>query len=1303
MNDSRFASRVALFVLALTCLATAAPAAEPRLENGLALVTDAVTLARSAEVDGGAVVDIPLVLTDADFAGVGAIQFGLQIDPRLTLVQVSFDSQVSVALEVAPGEWIAGFQNCVTHPTTPFTVATVRVLTPAGSNSDLTVDLRPLTAYGEPMAVTQCANDRFVEDVVDMGGVVLNPSGASIPFLAAAPPTAVVEGHSYQVGWTTIGASTVALDGEPVAAAGTNAYTAVTDRTFLLQASGSASDASLFVEVIREPRIDVFDIDVSTDFDPPRLRLVWDVVGTDVVTIDGLGEHPPRGTLLVGLDVADAFTLRAVNEFGEVTQTVNAPQLEDVPPTVLRFGAAPVQFGPGEPVTLTWSVFGADAVSIEPGVGSVEPRRGEVVVFPTEATTYTLTATNAFGTSTATTAVEPSPPIIEVFTVSPSQILQGESVQVTWSARNADTVRLEPDGLDLALEGSLELSPTEDTTYRLITTNAFGEDRRTRDVTVVVPEIFSFDIQPRQVAPGGFLTATWDVTPGVTLEIEPGVGPVSPATGSKSFVSVADGITYTLIGIVANQEVLFAEVGPIEWTRPIVDLQLLSSTVRPNVPFDLRVDCEACDGLEVIPAPGVIDPVLPRNDFSAVIDTATTFFAIAGNVAGGTIDTLVVEPEALPPVVSIDLQTIGADGTLFPGGSVRVTVEVSLASSARVEPGLGQIVNGTHVFDVAVEDSTVFEVIAENPYGRSRASVTAVPQAPFVSLEGSEAVFPGQEFELLLDVRGADAIFLEPIFGPVPAGGTFTSTLDSSTTFTARAINTAGESTAQWRVHLSPPIVDTFFATDRAVVLGESSELRWEVRGATQIELLGGDTVLASDLDPVGLLTVTPTETTTYTLRASNSTGEVTSTASVEVTPYLIRSFTALPRVVSPGGSTTLSWEAAGEGDLELMDFGPVEDVGTQIVVIDDDRTFTLIARVDGEEVDRATVQVEVVAIAPTLVGWSGSETDPDVKIAQPDIAVPFDLWISAQGLEGGILAFELGAVVPRVGIDLFLLAAGPAMPRGVTILGPPDWVVGTGECLFVDTLPLLKYTLLAVVDFGDVVLEITGVPDPSLPTGEPAYAACSNEILPFEIGAPLLLVPGGIVPAMTVDLTATADAGAVELAWTADGIDCADRVHVFRTAADGSLERVVALEDGDACGRWTDADAPLDLDGVRYQVTLETGAGALVSPEVTVSDAPDAGRLPSRAQLLPNVPNPFNPATDLRFSLARSGPVRIDLFDTAGRRVRRIDLGEQPAGENFVTWRGQDDAGRPVASGVYLVRLTTEDGIDSQRIVLLK
>ena len=93
----------------------------------------------------------------------------------------------------------------------------------------------------------------------------------------------------------------------------------------------------------------------------------------------------------------------------------------------------------------------------------------------------------------------------------------------------------------------------------------------------------------------------------------------------------------------------------------------------------------------------------------------------------------------------------------------------------------------------------------------------------------------------------------------------------------------------------------------------------------------------------------------------------------------------------------------------------------------------------------------------------------------------------------------------------------------------------------------------------------------------------------------------------------------------------------------------------------------------------------------------------PSAFALSPNVPNPFNPATRIPYALASDGDVRLVLYNTLGQRVRTLVDGYRSVGEHSVLWDGRDDAGRAVASGVYVVRMVAGEFVTARRVTLLR
>jgi flagellar hook assembly protein FlgD len=85
------------------------------------------------------------------------------------------------------------------------------------------------------------------------------------------------------------------------------------------------------------------------------------------------------------------------------------------------------------------------------------------------------------------------------------------------------------------------------------------------------------------------------------------------------------------------------------------------------------------------------------------------------------------------------------------------------------------------------------------------------------------------------------------------------------------------------------------------------------------------------------------------------------------------------------------------------------------------------------------------------------------------------------------------------------------------------------------------------------------------------------------------------------------------------------------------------------------------------------------------------------------NVPNPFNPSTRFAYDLPRRAQVALDIFDSAGRRVRRIAGGWQEAGSHEAPWDGRDDQGRAAPGGVYFARLAVDRETRTRKLVLLR
>lgn len=113
------------------------------------------------------------------------------------------------------------------------------------------------------------------------------------------------------------------------------------------------------------------------------------------------------------------------------------------------------------------------------------------------------------------------------------------------------------------------------------------------------------------------------------------------------------------------------------------------------------------------------------------------------------------------------------------------------------------------------------------------------------------------------------------------------------------------------------------------------------------------------------------------------------------------------------------------------------------------------------------------------------------------------------------------------------------------------------------------------------------------------------------------------------------------------------------------------------------------DLQVNDLVISVELDPEHWVLCEIFDHGATPAPDVPAVAQLLGNVPNPFNPATEVRFILPADQTVRLAVYDVSGRLVKTLVDEMRPAGDNAARWDGTDRSNRAVASGTYFARLT--------------
>jgi len=183
----------------------------------------------------------------------------------------------------------------------------------------------------------------------------------------------------------------------------------------------------------------------------------------------------------------------------------------------------------------------------------------------------------------------------------------------------------------------------------------------------------------------------------------------------------------------------------------------------------------------------------------------------------------------------------------------------------------------------------------------------------------------------------------------------------------------------------------------------------------------------------------------------------------------------------------------------------------------------------------------------------------------------------------------------------------------------------------------------------------------------------------------------------------ATLAGGAVELQWPLPE-EAGDGCHVYRRDTAGHEIRLTdhPLTGYGSTMSYTDRPEGYAAGSVLYYsyTVVADGVESARSPETEIK----LTNMPAvTTRLLPNVPNPFNPRTDIRFELARPQLARVAVYDVTGRLVKVLVDRHLEAGPHVRTWHGRDSRGRQVPSGTYYVRLVADGKVDHHKIMLLK
>ncbi len=312
-----------------------------------------------------------------------------------------------------------------------------------------------------------------------------------------ANPTNINQGQSSELSWKVINADTVTISTlGTVAAEGKAPVSPSQTTTYTLTAKNATSEqnATAVVTVNTNPVqvVGCFATPANINAGEAATINYTTTNATAVSVTPGVGTVPVNGSFVVSPTANTTYTITATgagNQTGSCRVAVNVNPV--VPPggglpRIITFTGNPLQIISGQKSTLSWTVENATKVNITT-LGDVQ-LTGTGDVTPATTTTYTLVATNATGSSTATVTISvlQGARILSFTANPPVSPSPGQNVVLTCTAENATSVVIAGAG-PLSAIGTTVVNPTVDTTYTCTATGNGTADSRTLLVKVTQP------------------------------------------------------------------------------------------------------------------------------------------------------------------------------------------------------------------------------------------------------------------------------------------------------------------------------------------------------------------------------------------------------------------------------------------------------------------------------------------------------------------------------------------------------------------------------------------------------------------------------------------------------------------------------------------------------------------------------------------------------------------------------------------------------------------------------------------------
>jgi hypothetical protein len=758
-------------------------------------------------------------------------------------------------------------------------------------------------------------------------------------------PSTINKGDSSVLSWNTTNCNSVSISpgvGSVNVSGSQSVYpTSTTTYTLTAYGSNNVAQSKTTVVTVNQP-VDNCAI-TSFTANPTSINLggssslSWSTTNCISATISNLGYNvPTNGTQSVWPTGTTSYTLTAVGISG-VSQTRNVIvtiNLIDPVCSISSFSANPTTIDKGDSSALNWSTTNCTGANIYPTLGTVNTTGGQSV-YPTQSTTYTLTAYGTSGAAqTRTVTVNVNQPTLNCaigsFTANPTTIDKGDSSSLSWSTSNCTNVTIYPTLGTVNASGTQSVYPLTSTAYALTAYSANGSSQ-TRTVTVNVNQptysyctIKTFTANSTSIKTNESVTLSWDTENCTSVNIS-GVGNNLAASGMKT-VYPTSSITYILTGnsLSGTKPTRSLDItvsdGP-SYACTIKTFSSNSTSIRANDAVTLTWDTDNC--------------------------TSVTISGVGSNLAASGTKTI------YPLVSTTYVLTGNSNGTIKP----TKTIDITVTDNTLYNCSVGSFTAGP--------TSIILGGFSTLNWATSNCNTVTISNlgynVPTSSIAGGQSVWPAQTTTYVLTAYGTTG---------AAQTRSVTITVTDPTSYSC--------------------VIKTFTANSTSIKTNESVTLSWDTDNCTSVTISG----VGSNLAASGTKTVYPTASTTYTL-TGNSASSVKPTRSIDITVTnnptyncSIKTFSANTTSIKEGDPVTITWDTDNCTSVDISNVGSTLGAsGTKTIYPSATGAYTLTGNSADWTKPTRTINITVTS-NPTYVCSIKNFNASNVSISKGDSTV---------------------------------------------------------------------------------------------------------------------------------------------------------------------------------------------------------------------------------------------------------------------------------------------------------------------------